>query len=422
MRRLDVDLTAVAERFGTPAYVYDLARVRAAHADLTAMLPAAASLYYSVKANPHPGVVGQLHRLGTKAEVSSAGEIDAALAGGVEPGDILLTAPGKSDGTLAYALSRGVRRFSVDSPVDLRRVESAARSAGADVTCLLRVNADQPVPGMGLAMTGTASQFGADASWVLRSPEEFRGRGRAEVTGLHLYMGTNLTDGEALLRQYAAAAGIAAELAPVLGGLSEVDLGGGFGCPYARDSDRTTWPGLRAGIEAVLDRCLPGWRRPGMRISFESGRYLVGDCGVLLSRVLDVKESKGQRFVVLDAGVNHLGGMAGLRRLPPLMPAIVPAGGAPEPGSSLIPTTVTGPLCTPLDTFVRATELSPMSVGQLLAVPNVGAYGLTASLVAFLGHRIPQEILCDGATVTEVSHLRISRSPAEQVTPAPVPA
>lgn len=422
MSLLDVDLTEVADRFGTPAYVYDLARVRVAHADLTAMLPEAASLYYSVKANPHPGIVGQLHALGAKAEVCSSGEIDAALAGGVAPDEILLTAPGKSDRTLAYALSRGVRRFSVDSPVDLRRVESAAQTAGAEVTCLLRVNADQPVPGMGLSMTGTASQFGADASWVLRDPAEFRGRGRAEVVGLHLYMGTNLTDADALLQQYETAACIAAELDTVLGGLAEVDLGGGFGCPYARAGDRIVWPGLRSGIEGILDRHLPRWRSPELRISFESGRYLVGDCGLLLSRVLDVKESKGQRFVVLDAGINHLGGMAGLRRLPPLMPAVVPVAGKPEQSSPPVSTTVTGPLCTPLDTFVRATDLPPMPVGRLVAVPNVGAYGLTASLLAFLGHRMPDEVLCDGPTVTQVSHLQLTRSPVQTYAPAHVPA
>jgi len=269
-------------------------------------------------------------------------------------------------------------------------------------------------------MTGTASQFGADASWVLREPSQFRGHGAAEVVGLHLYMGTNLVDAGALRQQFETAACIAAELDPVLGGLSEIDLGGGFGCPYAREGDRTTWPDLRAGIEEILDRRLPRWRSPDLRISFESGRYLVGDCGVLLAQVLDTKESKGQRFVVLDAGINTLGGMAGLRRLPPLHPTLVRAGG--DSAGSAVATTVTGPLCTPLDTFVRAADLPPMAPGDLVVVPNVGAYGLTASLLAFLGYRLPHEVLCDGATVTEVSQLQLRRSPAERYTPTSVPA
>src|SRR5262245_25991159 len=162
--------TRIAEEFGTPAYVYDLAAVRRAHGDLRAMLPDPSSLFYSLKANPHPLVVRQLHQLGCRAEVSSIGEVDAALAGGVRADEILLTAPGKSDTTITYALSLGVRRFSVDSPVDLERVGGQADDRGEDVRCLLRVNADQPVAGVGLAMTGTASQFGADLSWVLSEP------------------------------------------------------------------------------------------------------------------------------------------------------------------------------------------------------------------------------------------------------------
>lgn len=420
MTSLDVDLVRIADRFGTPAYVYDLARVRAACRDLSAMLPERAALYYSVKANPHPRVIRELHGLGARAEVSSPGEVDAALAGGLDPGDVLLTAPGKSHDVLDHALDRGVRRFSVDSPTDLDRVDGAAGAHGVEVECLLRVNADQPVGGMGLAMTGTASQFGADASWVLDDPAVFGDRRRARVTGLHLYMGTNLTDEDALVRQYDTALRITARLAPLLGHLGEIDLGGGFGSPYAQAGDRPTWPGLRSRVEGVLDEHLPHWRTGSPRISFESGRYLAGDCGVLLARVLDVKVSKGQRFVVLDTGVNHLGGMVGLRRLPPILPTFLPVTdpGADEVDGRTAATTVVGPLCTPLDTFVRNAQLPAAVPGQLVAVPNVGAYGLTASLLAFLGHRPPAEVICDGDTVHEVSRLQISRTAANDRTPA----
>jgi len=397
--------TWIAEAFTTPAYVYDLAAVRRAYDDLRSMLPHPSTLYYSLKANPHPRVVQQLHRLGCRAEVSSIGEVDAAVAGGVAADEILLTAPGKSDATIAHALSRGVRRFSVDSPIDLDRVGGH----GEDVRCLLRVNADQPVAGVGLAMTGTASQFGADLSWVLREPERFRKAGRAEVDGLHLYMATNVVDEEALVSQFDTAAAVAEQLTAVLGGLSEVDLGGGFGTPYAQSGDRVTWPALRMRVEAVLDRRLPGWRDGRPTVSFESGRYLVGDCGVLICRVLDVKQSKGHTFVVLDSGINHLGGMAGLRRLPPIAPTVCPVAERSADVTDVTDVTVVGPLCTPLDSMLRNAKLPAMAPGDLVVVPNVGAYGLTASLMGFLGHPAPVEVVCDGDAVVDASRLAITR-------------
>jgi diaminopimelate decarboxylase len=418
-----MNITDIAARFGTPTYVYDLAAVRAAHADLAGTLPAQAQLYYSLKANPHPLVVDQLRRLGCRAEVSSTGEIDAALDAAVAADDILLTAPGKSAATIRHALARGVRRFSLDSPVDVHRVESLAREAGVDVRCLLRVNADQPVPGAGLAMTGTPSQFGADASWVHSDPERFFDTERIRIDGLHLYMGTNITDADALVAQFDTAAAIAERLLPLLGDSAEIDLGGGFGTPYAHAGTRPTWPSLRPRIEQVLDRRLPGWRAGRPRVAFESGRYRAGDCGALLCGVVDVKLSKGHTFVVLDTGINHLGGMAGLRRLPPLRPDLLPAADATDRATTR--TTVVGPLCTPLDTLLRDTEFPLVSPGDVLAVPNVGAYGLTASLLGFLGHRAPTEVVCDGDTVLDVSHLTLSRragSPDPDRHPAGDPA
>ncbi|HEX6870116.1 MAG TPA: type III PLP-dependent enzyme [Micromonosporaceae bacterium] len=395
----------LAERFGTPLYVYDLAKVRAAHADLRAALPSRAGLYYSLKANPHPGLVRQLAALGCRAEVCGEGELRAATLAGVDPADMLLTGPGKSVDLLGSAFAGGLRRFSVESPTDLDRVAELARRHDTVAECLLRVNADEAVPGMGLAMTGTASQFGADASWVTARPERFRARPGVRITGLHLYMGTNLTDEATLLRQFGTAAALAGRLGPLVGELTEVDLGGGFGLPYARSGARPAWPALRDQLAGLLDRHLPGWRSGSPRITFESGRYLVGESGTLVCRVLDVKYSKGQRFAVLDAGINHLGGMSGLRRLPPIVPTLLVEQEPAEPS----PTTVVGPLCTPLDTLVRGAQLPPLRAGSLVCIPNVGAYGLTASLLAFLSHPAPVEVLVDGDRVVEATRLRLSR-------------
>ncbi|GAA5078425.1 type III PLP-dependent enzyme domain-containing protein [Streptomyces similanensis] len=410
-------LADIARRYGTPAYVYDLQAVRSAHADLRTALPSGTELYYSVKANPHPDVIACLAGLGCRTEVASAGELDAALAAGAAPDRILLTAPGKTEGAVTHALTRQVTHFSVDSPTDLARVAAQAERLGTPVDCLLRVNADQAVPGMGLSMTGTASQFGADASWILREPHLFQGGELARVTGLHLYMGTNISDEERLLRQFTIGVELAAELRSSVGEhLTTIDLGGGFGTPFARQGDRPVFASLAGALGTVLDSGLPGWREGDITVAFESGRYLTGDCGHLLTTVLDAKESKGTHFTVLDTGIHHLGGMSGLRRVPPVSPDVieVAAGGEPRPAApeNRTPGVLAGPLCTPLDTLSRNIPLPAMEVGDVLAVPNVGAYGLSASLVAFLGHDLPAEIVVDAGRVVSATRLSLCRRDA----------
>ncbi|MER5297756.1 type III PLP-dependent enzyme, partial [Streptomyces pharetrae] len=191
-RRTDTALSA-ALRAGveTPAYVYDLAEVRENTARLRSALPEPSGLYYSLKANPHPLVLRTLREAGTLPEVCSPGELAAALDAGWTADQVLYTGPGKRDADVGEALRLGVREFCVDSPTGLDQLDRLAGAAQTSVRCLLRVNDDRPAAGQGLAMTGVASQFGADADWVRRQPQSFAGRARVTVTGLHLYMGTN---------------------------------------------------------------------------------------------------------------------------------------------------------------------------------------------------------------------------------------
>lgn len=405
-----MNLLDIADEYGTPTYVYDRADIRRACADLRAALPAPSRLYFSVKANPHPDVAGELAAMGCLAEVASAGEVSAALAAGFRADEMIMNGPGKSRWDIEFAIRNGMRHFSVDSPTDLARVGELAGLMGHAVTCLLRINADRAVPGMGLSMTGTASGFGADASWVLAEPERFRRNGAATVTGLHLYMGTNIDDPEVLASQFTTSIRLAAQVRDTLGiDLAEIDLGGGFGAPYARVGRRNPFSALTRQVEPVLDEQLPGWRGGNPLIAFESGRYLLGGCGTLVCGVLDVKVSKGRTFVVLDSGINHLGGMSGLRRIPRIVPDLITAR---DTDGEMTDCAVIGPLCTPLDTWSQGVTLPRLVPGDVVAVPNVGAYGLTAGLLAFLGHRAPTEVVLDGTEVVSVSRLTLGRTPA----------
>ncbi|MFE6751084.1 type III PLP-dependent enzyme [Kitasatospora purpeofusca] len=381
-----------------PAYVYDTAEVRRNHALLRAALPERTGLYYSLKANPHPALLTTLRGCGTRPEVCSTGELNAALDAGWDPADVLYTGPGKSDDELREALARGVRLFSVDSPYAIEQLDRTAAGAGASAECLLRINDDQPVPGQGLVMTGVASQFGADTGWVTGEPERFRDRPRAAVVGLHLYMGTNLTEVDALYGQFRRSLDTARQLTELLAGqgsrLRILDLGGGFGAPFAKAGSAVDLTALRPRLERLFDEELSGWRDGAPEVVFESGRYLVGTAGTLVTPVLDVKRSRDRDVVVLASGIHHLGGMSGLRRLPPLTPQVVRAAGGADAAPEL-DAIVAGPLCTPLDTWARSAKLPALAPGDLVAVPNVGAYGLHASLIGFLGHPLPAEAVVD---------------------------
>ncbi|WP_256105808.1 type III PLP-dependent enzyme [Streptomyces sp. ODS05-4] len=408
----------VPHGLATPAYVYDLALVRSAHQRLRAWLPEPSELYYSLKANPHPDVVAALHALGCRAEVSSPGELDAALTAGVPARDILYTGPGKRDEDLHKALTAGVRDFAVDSAFGIGQLDRAAARHGVHVTYLLRVNPGGGSRGAGLRMTGDPSAFGADAQDIAAHPGRYTGGEHARIDGLHLYLATNITDEQALGDSFSEAVAVARTLREALGvPLRTIDLGGGFGAPYARAGDLPDYPGLADRLAGELDEALPGWRHNAPTVAFESGRYLTATCGQLLTRVLDVKDSHGQRVVVLDTGINHLGGMAGLRRVPPLHPDVVrpatdsaPTADAAEPPG---PAMICGPLCTPLDTWARSHPLPAVAPGDLLAVPNTGAYGLHASLVLFLGHPAPLEVVTDSGRVLRSDRMTFVRRPAD---------
>ncbi|MFJ9517212.1 acyl-CoA dehydrogenase family protein [Kitasatospora sp. NPDC101801] len=408
--------TTLVEQYGSPLYVYDLDRADRAVAALRDQLPVGATLFYSLKANPHPEVVRALRAVGCRAEVSSTGELEAALLAGHSGADCLYTGPGKTTAELDHALRREVTLFSAESLGDLRRIGAAAARHGVTARCLLRVNGTTGAGAAGLRMTGTASQFGFDleaaADWTGRVTEVEH----VEPVGLHLFALTNAGDEESLVGELSASVRTAALLRDEYGlPVRLLDLGGGFAHPYAVPGERPDYPRLRAALEQELDLHFPERHTGGVEVAFESGRHLAGSCGQLLTTVTDVKESKGRTFVVLDAGVNTLGGLAGLRRLPPVRARVVTPDGAAEPSAEARKLTLVGPLCTPSDTLAHDTEMPCPEPGDLLAVPNTGAYGLSASLLGFLSRPAPAEIAVRGGRVVSATALELRRGTVRAV-------
>jgi diaminopimelate decarboxylase len=393
----------LAEKFGTPAYVYDLEVVAESRDQLFGMLPEGFQLFYALKSNPHPEIGRELRSGGCRAEISSTGELANALTAGFDPARILYTGPGKTNTELELAIAAGVRLFSVESLTDLRHVGAAAEKHEVTASCLLRINTTASSGGTGIRMMGRASQFGIDAETLPALMPALKSVPGTRMVGAHFFTMSNAQDEGSLLGEYEFVLRTAVRLRQEVGlPLEVLDIGGGFSSPYAVPGPRTAYPNLRAGLEVLLDLHLPEWRDGGIELACESGRYLSGSSGSLLASVVNVKEGRGSRFVILDAGINAVGGLSGIGRLLPAAVGIEEAGG--EVGS------LVGPLCTPGDSLAKATELPELAPGDIVTVPNVGAYGVTASLISFLGRPAPTEVVVRGDEIVSVSRLDYQRA------------
>ena len=274
------------------------------------------------------------------------------------------------------------------------------------VDCLVRVNGAAAAGGSGLRMTGTASQFGVDLAQVPALLDAASRCLAVSVRGAHFYSITNAATEDALIAELRASVRTAARLREQGLPLRVLDIGGGFAAPYARPGARVSYPKLADALTAELDDHVEGWRDGDPQVAVETGRYLVGTSGTLLTTVLDLKDSHGRRFVVLDAGINHLGGLSGLRRLLPssVQPVQAVAKDGDDPGVDLA-----GPLCTPLDMLGHGLALPGIQLDDVLTIPNVGAYGLSASLLGFLSHPVPAEIVVAGGQVVSASRVELRR-------------
>lgn len=396
----------IAGEFGSPTYLYDADEIEARARELRSFFPAAASprLLYSFKSNPLPAVAVEMRKSGCEADLTSPGEITAALEAGFDLSDALYGGPGKGVDEFAGAITAGIRHFSIESNRDLAHLAEAATALATPVKGLLRLN-PLSAPKAKLAMSGVASQFGFEEDALRATGRETLALAGdfVSIVGIHLYWGTQIGDPEALLACFTKTVEIAEELSELLGFPLEIlNLGGGFPWPYAHAGHGPDLSPLRDGLAALhaasgSARTAEWW--------FESGRYLVGSSGTLLTRVMEIKRSKDEKdFLILDTGIHHLGGMAGLGRIPRFSIDLeVPPARLENPAMIV---DVVGQLCTPLDCIGKKLSLPRVEPGDLLAIPNTGAYGMTASVTGFLSRPSPAEVLHRGGEIVSVHRLR----------------
>ncbi|MFD6105463.1 hypothetical protein ACFWFQ_22650 [Nocardia salmonicida] len=388
-------------------YVYELGVVSDAIAALRDQLPGGSALLYSMKANPHPRVVEHAARQQTGLEVSSEGELAIAVATRRRLDhevEIVCTGPGKTTAYLeAAASARAI--ISIETATEIQRMrELGIRSQ--DI--LVRINASSASQRAGLQMTGTPSQFGIDEEDAEAVVREVIAAGH-NFRGVHLYMGSNIVSEDDLVGQFEISTRIAEKFVHFASGEFLADLGGGFGHPFAVAGERPRWARLQDRLEAMTETLCAR----SAQVTFESGRYIAGGCGHLNAVVLDVKRSKGQKFVVLSSGVNHLGGLSGLRRLPQAHVGIV-TDAAASLSEVLEPERIVGPLCTPVDILNKQSS-TELSMGDTVTIPNVGAYGLSASLANFLGHPYPAEEVRLGGRLISTTYSQVVQ---KEVVPA----
>lgn len=382
--------TLVARAGDTPLFVYDFAMIAARIKRFRAAFPAQVALHYAIKANPMPSLVAAMVPLLDGIDVASAGEMSVAVEAGAR--HISFAGPGKRDRELEAAIATGVT-LNLESEGEAVRARAIAERLGVTPRLAVRVNPDFDLRGSGMRMGGGAKPFGVDAERAAALVKSLIAAG-ADWRGFHIFAGSQALDAASIAETQAQTIDLAASLADDVGVVPPlVNLGGGFGIPYFPKDQPVDLEAVGAALAARLDA------RPavlaGARFAIELGRYLVGEAGVYLTRIVDRKISHGETFLVTDGGLHHQLAASGnfgtvVRRNYPVAVASRFGATAEEV------VTVVGCLCTPLDRLADAVELPRAQVGDLVALFMAGAYGRTASPERFLGHGAPLELLVNG--------------------------
>jgi diaminopimelate decarboxylase len=372
--------TVVAAVGSTPCYLYDRDRLAQRAQGLRARLPREVLLHYAMKANPMPALVCHMARLVDGLDVASHGELRTALDSGMSPEHISFAGPGKSDRELAQAHAAGIL-VNMESFREIRVLAQASERSGRPARVAVRVNLPFELKASGMKMSGGARQFGIDADLVPEMLREIAAAGLA-FEGFHMFAGSQNLRPAAIIEAQTRCYELALEwLDRVPTAPRTLNLGGGFGIPYTPNEAPLDLDPIIENLEKLSARVRTDV--PQAHLVIELGRYLVGEAGLYVCRVVDRKVSRGQVFLVVDGGMHqHLAASGNfgqvMRKNYPV--AVNARTGARETAS------VVGPLCTPLDLLADRMELGVAEPGDLVVVFQSGAYGRSASPRDFLGH------------------------------------
>ena len=394
-----VALSAITARYGTPLFVYDALTLDSKWNLLRQALPCEFDISYSVKANPNPHILQYFLAKGCGLEVASGGEFHLALVAGCAPEKILFAGPGKTETDLELVLSHGIGEIHVESLLELERISAISRRLGINARIAIRVNPSEEAQGGAMRMGGKAVPFGIDEEKLNSVMERAVLDAALEFRGIHLFSGTQILDHMVLARQYRKGIEIALGVARRLQRpLHTLDFGGGLGIPYFPGEAELNMESLRNEVDTLMRDVRGEPLFSGTRFMLEPGRYLVGDAGIYVAQVTDVKISRGKKFLILDGGMNHhLAASGNLGQVIKRNFPIAVLNKVDKTQTERVD--VVGPLCTPLDVLGREVDLPVSQVGDLVAVFQSGAYARTASPLGFLSHPSPAEVLVENGQV-----------------------
>jgi diaminopimelate decarboxylase len=383
-------LTRLAARVGrTPFYAYDRHLLTARVRELREALPRTIRLHYAMKANPMPALVHHMVSLVDGIDVASAGELKTALDAGANPREISFAGPGKTDAELRQAVAAGIV-VNIESSREIPELARISRELALPARVAVRVNPDFELKSSGMKMGGGPKQFGVDAENVPRLLADI-GRSSLAFEGFHLFAGSQNLRASAIAEAQRKCFDLALRLAEhAPSRVQFLNLGGGFGIPYFPGDTRLDLRVIGENLAVLVAEA--NERLPGAQIVIELGRYLVGEAGIYVCKVLDRKVSRDQVFLVTDGGLHHH--LAASGNFGQVIRKNYPVAVGNRMYSDITETvSVVGPLCTPLDLLADRMELPHAIPGDLIVVFQSGAYGASASPQAFLGHPPAIEVL-----------------------------
>lgn len=373
----------IVEEYDTPLYLYDIetivhnvSKVKEIFSDY--------ELFYSVKANPSLSICALLRQHGVGAEVASGGELQKVRKAGFAPDDIIFVGPGKSDEELELAVREGIQAVVIESSEELQRLEQICRGRNERMDVLLRINTKTQVDEAPEQMVGGSSRFGLDEENVVENIDPLD-LNNVSIIGIHAYAASQVLDSGNIIGQIKYISELSSTIADQIGfELEIIDYGGGFGVPYSADDTPLNLNKINDGIVDTTKSLKQS--HPNFTPAFELGRYFVAEAGVYLTKVISIKKSRGELYLITKGGMNHFIRPVFTGTEHPI--TNFSRSNAPEKHVNVV-----GKLCTPFDIFGEEVVLSDPQIGDFLGVLHTGAYGFSMSMLNFLSHPWPAELI-----------------------------
>lgn len=389
----DNNIKEIVKEYETPLYLYDRKLIEENYKSLQDSIYPGARLFYSMKANPSLGICQTFKAIGSGIEVASIGELCVALEAGFDSKNIHFTSPGKTKTEIEYALKANINLLNIESLQEAMLINEVASNLGIVAKVGIRINPAVCYSNAKIKMSGVSSQFGIEEADITNELiDEIKKLKNIDIQGFQVYMGTQMLIAEDIIKNTEYTMNMALKLSQELNiDLKYLNVGGGFGVKYFKNETPLDLNELKMGMIQLKEQL--GDRLNKTEIIFESGRFLMANTGVFVTKVLYVKESKGMKYVVCDGGSNFHSSAAFLGRM---IRNNFPMHTIPE-SEEVSEATICGPLCTALDVIGQKVSVnSNIKTDDIVVIEMSGAYGYTYSPCKFLSHEQPAEVMIEG--------------------------